>query len=111
MDMGPSLLQSLAVGSWRLAVGGGSRLVAVGGGWRLAVGGPWGLSLRAVLSKKKIGFLRTALPFTRRWLPLPWSSVSRMPAVGFFKDRPGRQLFRAVKGCQEVKKITNFMAH
>ena len=56
------LLQTLAVGSWRLvAVGGGWwRLVAVGGGWRLAVGlwrlavdGPWGLSLRAVLNNNK----------------------------------------------------------
>ena len=47
-----------------MAVGGGRRwrLVAVGGWWRLAVGGPWGLSLRAVLGKKKIlGFLRTNL--------------------------------------------------
>ena len=52
----------LAVGrSWRLAAVGGWRLVAVGGwwrlavdgSWRLAVGGPLGLSLRAVLSKKK----------------------------------------------------------
>ena len=62
-----------AVGGWRLVVGGwwrlafdgwwlvaiGGRLVvggwwrlAVGSGCRLAVGGPWGLSLRAVLSKK-----------------------------------------------------------
>ena len=36
------------VGGWRLAVG----------GWRLAVGGCWGLSLSAVLNKKK--FFRTA---------------------------------------------------
>jgi hypothetical protein len=28
------------------------------GGWLLAVGGPWGLSLRAVLKKKKWGFLK-----------------------------------------------------
>ena len=59
----------LAVGGWRLAVGGWWRL-AVGGWWRLAVGdwwlvavgGPWGLSSRAVPNKnKKLGFLRTAL--------------------------------------------------
>ena len=39
--------------------------LAVGGGWRLAVGGPRGLSLKAVLDKKKkekLGFLRTTLP-------------------------------------------------
>ena len=42
----------LAVGGWRLVVGGWWRL-AVDGSWRLAVGGPLGLSLRAVLSKKK----------------------------------------------------------
>ena len=41
-----------AVGGWRLVVGGWWRL-AVDGSWRLAVGGPLGLSLRAVLSKKK----------------------------------------------------------
>ena len=33
----------LAVGGWRLAFGGGWRLVAVGGGWQLAVGGGWWL--------------------------------------------------------------------
>ena len=43
----------LVVGSWWLVV----RLVAVGGWWRLVVGGPWGLSF-----KKKMGFVRTALP-------------------------------------------------
>ena len=44
---------------WRLAVGGCWRLVAVGG-WRLAaVGGWW--SLGAVLTKKKLAFLSTAL--------------------------------------------------
>ena len=55
----------LAVGGgWRLAVGGGWRS-AVGGGWRrLAVGGSWGRSLKAVLRKKKTGFLRAALPTT-----------------------------------------------
>ena len=43
----------LVAGSWwRLVVGGWWRL-AVDGSWRLAVGGPLGLSLRAVLSKKK----------------------------------------------------------
>ena len=61
--------QLAVVGSWRLvAAGGWRRLVAGGwwrlvvgcwwrlavdGSWRLAVGGPLGLSLRAVLSKKK----------------------------------------------------------
>ena len=68
MVMGPSLLQRLVVGRWRLVIGGGRRLVvgdwwlvvggwwglAVGGCWRLAVGGPWGLSLTAVLSQQKI---------------------------------------------------------
>ena len=52
-------------GSWRLAVGGGWRRMAVGsswlvavGGWRLAaVGCPPGLSL----TKRQLGFLRTAL--------------------------------------------------
>ena len=39
-------------GWWRLVVGGWWRL-ACDGSWRLAVGGPLGLSLRAVLSKKK----------------------------------------------------------
>ena len=42
----------VAGGWWRLVVGGWWRL-AVDGSWRLAVGGPLGLSLRAVLSKKK----------------------------------------------------------
>ena len=60
MVMGPSRLERLAVGGWRL--------VAVGGGWRLAVGGPWVLSLRAVLNKKKDGFLRTAVLL---WQPPP----------------------------------------
>ena len=44
--------QLAAVGGWRLVAGGWWRL-AVDGSWRLAVGGPLGLSLRAVLSKKK----------------------------------------------------------
>ena len=50
-----------AVGGWQLATGGWWRL-AVDGSWRLAVGGPLGLSLRAVLSKKKkkISFLKDA---------------------------------------------------
>ena len=52
----------LAVGGgWWLAVGGGWWRLAVDGSWRLADGGPLGRSLRAVLSKKKIGPLRTAL--------------------------------------------------
>ena len=39
------------------------RLALVGGSWwRLAVGGPWRRSLRAVLNKKKSGFLRIPLP-------------------------------------------------
>ena len=40
-----------AVGGLRF--GGGWQRLAVGVGWRLAVGCPWGLSLRAVLTKKK----------------------------------------------------------
>ena len=60
--------QWLAVGGWQLVVGGGWRLVAisgltaggswrqlvVGGWWQLVVSGPWGMSLRAVLNKKKM---------------------------------------------------------
>ena len=46
------------VGGWQLMVGGGWWLAAVGGGWRLAVGGPRGLSLRAVLGKKKMRALQ-----------------------------------------------------
>ena len=50
----------VAGGWWRLVVGGWWRL-AVDGSWRLAVGGPLGLSLRAVLrKKKKISFLNDA---------------------------------------------------
>ena len=58
--------QLVVGGGWRLVVGGGWQLavsgwwrLAVGGWWRLAVG-PWGLSLRAVLIKKrrKIGALK-----------------------------------------------------
>ena len=53
----------VAGGWWRLVVGGWWRL-AVDGSWRLAVGGPLGLSLRAVLSKKKkISFLKDAPRF------------------------------------------------
>ena len=48
----------MGVGGWQLAVGSGWRLVAVGGGWQFEVDGPWGRSLSAVLSKKKIGFLK-----------------------------------------------------
>ena len=44
---------------WLVAIGGWP-LVAIGR-WRLAVGGPWGRSLRAVLSGKKIGFLKDRL--------------------------------------------------
>ena len=47
----------LSVGGWRLVVGGWRRL-AVDGSWRLAVGGPLGQSLRAVLSKRKIWYLK-----------------------------------------------------
>ena len=47
MVLGPSQLQRLAVGGWRLVVGSGWQLAAVGSGWRLAVGGWW--SLEAVL--------------------------------------------------------------
>ena len=55
-----------AVGGWRLVAVGGWRLVAVDGSWRLAVGGPLGLSLRAVLSKKKKSRpLRTPLVLRR----------------------------------------------
>ena len=58
---GPSHKELVSGGGWRLEVVGGWRLVvgswqrlAVGGGWWLAVGGPWRLSLRAVLSPKKV---------------------------------------------------------
>ena len=75
MAMGPCLLQRLVVGGWRLAFGGGWRL-AVGGWWRLAVGGWWslGLSLRAILNKKKPEFFRTALGRTAPPLGLPGSA-------------------------------------
>ena len=43
------------VRGWRLVAAGGWRLVAVGG-WRLVA--PRGRSLKAVLRKKKIGFLK-----------------------------------------------------
>ena len=49
-DMGCPQNHRNSIEQW-LAAGGGWRL-AVGGGCQLAVGGPWGLSLRAVLSKK-----------------------------------------------------------
>ena len=52
----------VAAGGWRRLVAGGWWRLAVDGSWRLAVGGPLGLSLRAVLSKKKkIRSLRTPL--------------------------------------------------
>ena len=59
MAMGPSRLQRLAVGDWRLAAVGSWRLVAVGG-WRLVVPGgcPEGMSLR---KEKKSGFRKPAL--------------------------------------------------
>ena len=62
----------MGVGGWRLAGGGGWQQLADGGSWRMAVVSPWGLSFRAVLSKKrkKSGCLRTALPLGAR----PWMS-------------------------------------
>ena len=69
----------LVVGGWRLvAVGNGWRL-ADGGGWRLAAGDPWGRSFRAVLSKKKLGSLRTTLviPHFALWY---WSHRSHQNA-------------------------------
>ena len=64
--------QQLVVGGWQLVAGGGGWGSKVGGGRRLAVGVNWGLSLRAVLTKAKLGFLRTALkPRHRQALPLP----------------------------------------
>ena len=67
--MGPSLLRRLAVGGWRLAVGGGWWRLAAVGRWRLVV--PWGLSLRAALSQKTTWLLqdspaRPPLPPTHR---------------------------------------------
>ena len=62
--MGPSLLQKLAVGGWRLAVD---------GGWRLAVGGWWPLG--AVLSQKNSAFVRTALLETLKWWHMGGGSV------------------------------------
>ena len=75
----------MVAGDWRLAVGGGWRLVAVGGGWpwlvvgdwwlvvvggwRLAaVGGPWGRSLGTVLCKKGGGVL-IRKKMIRNWRP------------------------------------------
>ena len=45
-------------GGWWLVIGGWWRLAAVGSWWRLAVGGPLGRSLRAILNKKKMRFLK-----------------------------------------------------
>ena len=45
--------QLVVGGGWRLAVGGSWERLVVGNSRRLAVGGPWGLSFRAVLSKRK----------------------------------------------------------
>ena len=68
------------VGSWRLVAAGGWRRLVAGGWWRLAVdgswllvvGGPLGLSLRAVLSKKKkISSLKDAPGVNRRHGPNP----------------------------------------
>ena len=75
----------LAVGGgWWLAVGGGWWRLAVDGSWRLAVGGPLGLSLRAVLSKKKkkkISFLKDAPGFglvgTSPW-PHRWQTAMKL---------------------------------
>ena len=51
----------LVVGGWQLVVDGG---LAVRGWWRLSVGfgGPWGLSLRAVRSKKKQNLVSSEKP-------------------------------------------------
>ena len=59
--------QLVAGGWWRLVVGGWWRL-AVDGSWRLAVGGPLGLSLRAVLSKKKKKSRSLRTPLGPKWI-------------------------------------------
>ena len=88
----------VAGGWWRLVVGGWWRLV-VGGWWRLAVGGPLGLSLRAVLSKKKkkkSRSLRTPLACTEfkkkgrlvkdsRWTPGQKSVLSGTGSGGSYQ--------------------------
>ena len=63
-SQGRSLLHGQNLGNTQNHRNSVVQCLAVGGGWRLAVGGPWGLSLRAVLNKKKkekLGFIKTAL--------------------------------------------------
>ena len=70
-----------SIGQW-LAVGGSWRLAWVGG-WRL-VG--WRLALKAVLNKKKLGLLRTALPSHE---PHPIPAPVPPPLEGLRGDTPG----------------------
>ena len=68
MVMGPSLLQRLAVGGWRLAAVGGWWELAVGGGWwRLAVSGRWSLGtvLQGCPSHKKKNLGSSGQPWGR----------------------------------------------
>ena len=85
----------VAVGGWRLVAVDGWRRLAVGGGWRrLVVGGWW--TLRAVLSQKKKGSLRTALAFTFVGSPAPGVA----PAL----QRPPCHAFRVRKRKEETRK-------
>ena len=83
----------LAVGGWRrlVAVGGWRRLVAVGGWRRLVVGGWW--SLGAVLSQKKMGSFRTALPISRPQYPQSTALAPDLrPHARALDGRVGRQV-------------------
>ena len=88
-----------AVSGWdsgrHLAVGGGWWRLAVGG-WRLALGGLQGLSLRAVLNKKKWGgFLKTALNVTGNvcLLRTEWATLTRYKPL---KPRAGSENRREI---------------
>ena len=68
----------VGLGGWRLVVG-DDWCLAVGGGGRLAVGGPRGRSLRAILSKKEMGSLKSALTLE----PMaPWPFLAKSGKAG-----------------------------
>ena len=79
----------------RLAVGGGWRSAV--GGWRSAADGPWGLFLRAVLSKNKLGALkdspdqRGTHPVGGGHHPVPGIAVAITPAQSMGRGRVGER--------------------